>query len=136
MKIRDMTENDIKAMADVSISRGAIHEKNTWFQFNYAVEHKGEVLAIGGIRIITPTTAWAWTDLSRNSTKHMIHIYRIISNWLTTLIEDNHLDRLQTYIEMDFPEAILWIEHLGFERESVMKKFLNGKDVYMYARTT
>lgn len=134
MNIRTLTIDDITAMKDVSISRGAIHQSVDWIEFNYAVEHDGELLAIGGIRIITPTTAWAWTDLSYNSKKHMVRIYRIISEWLTVLIEDNHLDRLQTYIEMDFPEAISWIEHLGFKRESIMRKFLDGKDVYMYAR--
>jgi hypothetical protein len=130
-----MTQQDIEAMKDVSISRGAIHSGIEQIDYTYAIEHEGEVLAIGGIRLLTPTTAMCWTDLSCHSKRYMLRIYRAISEWLETLTKDYGIKRLQTYIEMD-PVMINWIEHLNFKRESVMKQFLDGKDVYLYARLT
>ncbi len=44
--------------------------------------------------------------------------------------------RVEAYVDPEFPQAIKWAEMLGFEREGLMKRFTpSGQDQYLYART-
>jgi RimJ/RimL family protein N-acetyltransferase len=50
------------------------------------------------------------------------------------LAKDKGIKRGQAYVDVNFPEAIRLVEHLGFERESIMKRFIGDGDAAMYAR--
>lgn len=134
MLFREMTQQDVEFMKDHSISRGILKSQPEQTEFNYALEHEGKLLIIGGIRLINLTTAWCWVDLSTESGKHLIVIYRAIKEWILELVKEKGLKRLQCYIEPDFPEAVRMIQHLGFEKESIMEGFLPNGDALLYRR--
>jgi len=134
MIFRELRQSDIDYVKDHSISRGVLNKQPERTDFLYTLEHEGEILGIGGIRLIIPTTAWCWIDLTVHATEHIITVYRVVREWMDVLIEQHHIKRLQAYIEPDFPEAIRMIQRLGFEWESNMRNFLPNGDAYMYTK--
>lgn len=134
MKIRETTREDLDFMADNSISRGIVKNQPDRIEFCYSLEHEGKLLGMGGIRMINLTTAWCWIDMSHNAGGHIIAIYRVIKEWMYELVEDKGIKRLQAYVVTDFPEAVRMVQHLGFEKESILKNFMGDKDAYLYVR--
>ena len=133
MLIRNATPTDIKAVAVMSISRGN-KEFPESVDHVYAAEHDGAVLGVGGIKLMTPTVAWCWMDWSEGIRGHMIPIYRMVWDWLDTLVKLHGLKRLMAAVECDFPEAIRTVEHLGFHQESIMLNWNGDKSAYLYVR--
>ena len=78
------------------------------------------------------TTAWCWVDML--SHEDIRTSYRLIKEWIDDFAAAHELKRLQAYVECDFEEAIRLVKHLGFEKESIMKNFMNDKDAYMFVR--
>jgi len=136
MKIRETTQSDMDFVANNSVSRGIAKFQPEQIDYCYTLEHEGEILGIGGFRLINLTTAWCWTDWTHLSSKHTIVGYRVVKEWMDIFVREHGIKRLQAYIEPDFPEAIRMVEHLGFKKESVMKNFVGDKDVYLYVRIT
>lgn len=134
MRIREMTQSDVEYMKGHSISRGILKNQPEQIELNYALEHEGKLLCIGGIRLINLATAWCWVDLAFESGKHTRMVYRAIKEWMLNLVEERGLKRLQAYIEPDFPEAIRMIQHLGFEKESILEGFLPNGNALLYKR--
>ncbi len=130
-----MTNSDIEFVKDNSISRGIFHKQPEVTDYSYTLEH-GNILGVGGIRMINLTTAWAWIDLTHYSGEHIIKVYRVIKEWMDIVTREKGIKRLQVYIEPDFPEALRTVQHLGFEFESVMENFMGDKDAWMYVRFT
>lgn len=102
--------------------------------FYYTLEHEGEVLGVGGIRLIVPTAAWCWFSLTENAEGHIVVVYRTIKEWMFELVKEKKIKRLQAYIDPDSPEAIRTVQHLGFEKESVMENFLGDRNALLYVR--
>lgn len=134
MNFRETTQEDIDYVRTRSVSRGILNKQPDVCDFCYTLEHQGTVLGIGGIRLITPTTAWAWVDMTADAGSHIIVVYRVIKEWMGKLVEEKGIKRLQAYIEPDFPEAIRMVQHLGFEKESILKGFLPNGPALMYRR--
>lgn len=134
MEFGELTQADIDAVKDNSISRGILHKQPETIDYNYALRHEGKVLAIGGIRLINETTAWGWLDVSKDAESHIITVYRVIKEWMEILVEQKSIKRLQAYVECDFPKAKRTIEHLGFVLESIMPRFVGEKSAYLYVR--
>lgn len=134
MKFRETTQADLDFVANNSVSRGICSKQPKSIDYCYTLEHEGKPLGIGGFRLINLTTAWCWVDMTHLAGGHIIVCYRTIKEWMAKFTEEHKLKRLQAYVEPDFPEAIRMVEHLGFERESIMKNFINDKDVYMYVK--
>lgn len=134
MNFREMIQSDVDFVKDHSVSRGIFYKQPEVTDFSYTLEHEGEILGIGGIRLINPTTAWAWIDMTHYAGNHIIAVYRVIKEWMDILCKEKGIKRLQAYIEMDFPEAIRMVRHLGFKEESVMKNFMGDKDAFMFVR--
>ena len=134
MIFREMTQQDVRFMKDNSVSRGILKRQPEQMEFTYALEHEGNLLGIGGIRLINLTTAWCWVDMTSIAGEHIIIVYRVIKEWMEKLVEEKELKRLQAYIELDFPEAIRMAQHLGFEKESILEGFLPSGDAFLYRR--
>ncbi len=134
MEFRETTQEDLDFMANNSVSRGIQKWQPEQAEFMFTLEHKGEVLGVGGFRLINLTTSWGWVYLSHLAGNHVIVVYRVIKEWIAKFVEDHKIKRLQCYVEMDFPEAIRMAEHLGFHKESVMKNFMGDKDAFMFVR--
>ena len=65
----------------------------------------------------------------------MILSFRVIREGIDQFCKNQNIRRLQAYVECDFPQAIRMVQHLGFEKESIMKNFMGNNDAFMYVRT-
>ena len=134
MKFRETTQEDIDYVKDHSISRGILDKQPERTDFCYTLEHEGKVLGIGGFRFITLTTAWCWLDVSDQNQQYWPESYPIMKEWIDIFVKEHNIKRLQAYIECDFEKAIRMVKQLGFEKESLMKNFVDDKDAFMYVR--
>jgi len=135
MNFREMTQSDVEFMKEESLGRGILTKQPEVTDYTFTLEHEGKILGVGGIRLILPTTAWAWVDITKYAEGHMILGYRVIKKWMESLVAEHGIKRLQAYVEPDFPEGIRMVEHLEFERESILEKFLpDGRDAFLYVR--
>lgn len=131
-----MQQADVDFVANNSISRGIFHKQPEITDYSYCLEHEGKVLGIGGVRLITPTVAWGWLDITHYAGDHMLTSYRVIKEWMEILCKDKGIKRLQAYVDCSFPEAIRTVEHLGFEKEfdKPMRKFVGNDDAWLFVR--
>jgi RimJ/RimL family protein N-acetyltransferase len=136
MKFREFTTEDYEYLKDHSASRGIFKNTPAVTEYNYSLEHDGQLLASGGFRLINTTTSWCWLDMTHHAGGHILTVYRVIKEWTDEFVRDHGILRLQAYVDPDFPEAIHMIQHLGFERESNMKNFYPNRDAYLYVRFT
>jgi len=132
MDFREVIKEDYDFMADHSISRGKVMPAK--IDYINTLEHEGNILCLGGFRIINKSTAWCWIDISDSAGGHTVSMYRVIRDWIDQFCEDHKLVRIQAYVECDFTEAIRLVQHLGFEKESIMKNFVENKDAFMYRK--
>jgi len=132
MNFREATFEDIKYMAENSINQT---EKKLVerVDYVYALEHDGNLLGIGGFRLIVPTCAWCWIDLSRYGIDNLKELYRTTREWMETFSISMGIVRLQAFVRNN-EKHIRLVKHLGFERESTMKNFYGGDDAYLYVR--
>ena len=134
MEFRETTQEDLDFVANHSVSRGILKRQPECIDYCFTLEHKGKPLGIGGFRFINITTAWCWLDMTDLAGEYIIVAYRVIKEWMEIFVKEHKIKRLQAYIELDFPEAIRMAQHLGFEKESIMRNFVGDKDVSMYTR--
>ncbi len=134
MEFRQATEADLKFVAENSLYPLTGKEK-TETDFVYALDHGDYVLGIGGFRMITPTTAWAWIELTDYVGSHLVPTYRVISEYMTIFCKTHRIHRLQAWVAKEFTEGLRVVRHLEFEEEYLMKGFLGkGKDAIMFVK--
>lgn len=134
MKFRETTQEDLDFVANNSISRGVSGKPFDSEDYCYTLEHEGNILGVGGFRLINSVTAWCWLDLTEHSKNHIIVGYRVIKEWIDVFVKEHELKRLQAYVRVGFEKGIRTAEHLGFEREFVMENFTPEGDAIMYRR--
>ena len=134
MNFRAMTTEDYEYLKDHSASRGIFKNTPEVTEYSFSLEHKGELLASGGFRLINLSTAWCWLDMTHHAGSHIQTLYRVVKEWIEKFTEDKNIKRLQAYVDPDFPEGIRLVQHLGFERESNMELFYGDRDAYLYKR--
>ena len=133
--IRAVTEQDLKVIRSLSISRGFVGSENTVCIAD-CLELDGKLLLMGGFVIITNCTAWAWVEITEEGIKHINLSYRVVKEWLEKNANIYGMKRLQAYVLCDFPEAQRFAEHLGFHKEydKPMKYFTLDSDAFLYIR--
>lgn len=100
----------------------------------YTLEHKGEIIAIGGIIKYWPGVYEAWALLSKLINKYPIITTKHFHVMIRTLEEKYKIRRLQTMC-LDIKMHKRWLEYLGFEYESTMKGYgINGETYLRYVR--
>jgi hypothetical protein len=132
MIIRDAKQSDLDYLYEHSVSRGQ-KEPMEQIDFLYTMEEDGDVFAIGGFRMLTKNTAWCfvnWSDMTEGRKKDA---YRHTRAFLEHQAKALGFRRIMAAVRANFPEAINMIEHLGFERECLMKSFFEDDDAYLYA---
>ncbi len=127
---------DIDFVAAHSISQGVIDKQPDTIDFSYCLEEDGKILGIGGIRLITPTVAWAWVNMAEYNDSAYVIANRVLAmrEWMEKLVQEHGIKRLQAYVDVNFSEAIRLVEHLGFQCESIMKKFIGDGDAWMFVK--
>ena len=94
------------------------------------------VIACGGVAC----AAWKgfgefWLIPSIYVPQYPKTVFKAARTFIIDAIEKMDLHRVQATIRATDLTAIGWIEHLGFEREGLMRKFgPNQEDQYLYAR--
>lgn len=79
--------------------------------------------------------AEAWSLLSNAFYKHKIKAYRAIKAGLDSIVIENKLTRIQATVDSNSPEAIDFIECLGFEYEGRLRQYgPNREDYLMFSR--
>ena len=111
-----------------------IKERPQLVDFYYTLEHEGNVVGVGGIRLITSATAWCWFTLTEHAEGHTKTVYRVLKEWILIMVKEKKIKRLQAHIDPDSPEAIRTVQHLGFEKECIMEGFLGDKNALLYKR--
>ena len=132
MIFREGTLDDLELMATLSIN----HKERKLDEIAdhiYTLEHNGEILGVGGFRMIVPTCAWCWVDFSEYGVKHIRETYRVTRDWINGWAEKQGVKRLQAFV-VDSPKERRLVDHLGFELESVMKHFYGDDDGLLYMR--
>ena len=134
MNFRETVQSDLDFMAENSVSRGIQKHCPEQIDYCYTLEHEGNVLGVGGFRIINPVTAWCWLDMTHLAGSHIIAGYRVIKEWMDIFAKEHKIKRFQAYVRPDFEEAIRMVQHLGFEYEFTMKDFMPEGDAIMYKK--
>lgn len=126
MEFRLSTETDLEF-----VSKHSLYEEEnnqpTQLDHIFTLDHGDYILGIGGFRMITNSTAWAWVQLTEYVGRHIEPTYRVIKEYMEIFCKDHNICRLQAWVKKDFHEGIRTVRHLGFQEEYMMKDFL-GKD--------
>jgi RimJ/RimL family protein N-acetyltransferase len=133
MIFREATQEDIEFAVGHSASRGPKECPHT-VDHVFCLEHDGALLAVGGLKMILPTTAWCWMIWSTFASDHTRTVYRVTKEWLDILMRNHELRRVMAAVEPDFPEAVRTVEALGFVKESVMPKFFGDRPGWLFVR--
>lgn len=89
------------------------------------------VLCMAGVLPYWEGRAEAWALLSGGLTRHFVRIHRAVLRFLET----SDIRRIETAVDANFPEAIIWAEKLGFKCEGLMPGYTpEGRDCLRYAR--
>ena len=133
MILREATVEDLQAVAEHSISRGLKHVPSV-LDFVYCIDEGGP-LAVGGLRLLTPRVAIAWIDLSERALDYTKSLFRQTKEWLDLMIATHELKVIEAYVEPDFPQAIAFVNHLGFKLQSEIPRFYaDDKTGLLYVR--
>ena len=133
MRFRESKPEDFVYMAEHSMNKTVDRKDFETVDYTYTLEHDGNPLCLGGFRMIVPTTAWCWIDLTKEATENMYTPYRVICEWMETFTKDMKIKRLQAFVR-DIPHHIRLVEHLGFHLEGKMKNFYGDEDGLLYRR--
>jgi hypothetical protein len=135
MEFRQATEDDLTFVKAHSLYPPTGKENSDAFDFVYTLEHGEYILGIGGFRMITDATAWAWIELTEFVGSHIIATYRVISEYMEIFCTNHTICRLQAWVDKDFQAGNRTAFHLGFSVEQQMKDFLGkGRDAILYVK--
>jgi len=124
----------------MSIWNGVAWEKVAKQIFSYSfVDADLTPIAAFGFIEAWPGRGMAWSLLSnRVGRKEMLYIHRkavLAAHTAMNPLTPLNFRRLETAVRTDFPEAVRWIELLGFTREGLMRAYdAAGDDYYLYSR--
>lgn len=135
MEFRLATESDLKFVKEHSLYPPTGKENSDCIDFVYTLEHGDYIIGVGGFRLITDSTAWAWIELTEFVGSHIIATYRVISEYMQRFAENHSICRMQAWVEKGFAEGHRTALHLGFTVENTLKDFLGkNRDAIMYVR--
>ena len=93
------------------------------------------LIVIAGVGILWEGVGVAWSLPSIYVDDYKVGFYKAIKEYLDKVIESNNLHRVQCYVHKDYMISQKYVEHLGFEREGLLKQYGSDKaDYYIYAR--
>ena len=133
MNFRPAKLEDFEFMAEHSTNKGIHNKRVDRIDYDYTLEHDGNLLGMGGFSMIIPTTFWCWVDFTKTGEDHLLTAYRVIKEWIDNFAEDMAITRLQAFVRNN-ERHIRLVNHLGFIREGNMEKFYGTEDALLYKR--
>lgn len=100
----------------------------------YALDDDGDILMVGGFRVITDATAWCWVDISAKGLHKIYSCYRVMAEWMDSFCQEHGVTRLEAVIKDGYDAGCRLVEHLGFTYESHKPKFFGDGDGLLYVR--
>ena len=96
------------------------------------INDNGDILFCGGLAEYWNGRAMMWSFLSRHLNPRLfVKLHKKVLKYLA--MQDYH--RIEVSIAEEHAEGIKWAELLGFERESLMKKYTpDAQNSFMYVR--
>jgi hypothetical protein len=135
MEFRQSTEEDLKFVEKYSLYPSSGKVISDQIDFIYTLDHGDYILGVGGFRLITDSTAWAWIDLTEYVGSHLVMTLRVIKEYMEIFCRDHHIRRLQAWVERGFTEGLRTVRHAGFVEEYMMHDFLGkGRDAIMFVK--
>ena len=100
---------------------------------SWHVRKDGKLMAMGGYTVIWPGRVAVWGYLGVDSGPSMAAMTRKVRRTLDDLALE--FPRIEAYASRNYGAASRWLVLLGFRREGLLRKFADGRDYFMYART-
>ena len=95
----------------------------------------GKLVGCGGVREFWPGVGEAWAFFSPEVRLHIRSALVVGRAIIERVATNGNYRRIQATARVDFPAAASYLEHLGFEVESVLQSYSHDhKDMFMYAR--
>lgn len=98
----------------------------------YSYYDGNQIVGIVGGAKINDNTCEVWAILDECAKRYVREIYFYAGKLLDDL--QQHFERIQAIVRADLPVAIHFIERLGFKKEGLMKKFIDGNNFNLYGR--
>jgi hypothetical protein len=94
-----------------------------------------DVVCCGGVILFWPGVGEAWMRTSPLIENFPVAVLKSTRTFLKAAFKAMHLRRLQCTVRQGYAPAIKWAEHLGFEREGILKAFgPDGADYVIFSR--
>lgn len=135
MNFRQMTQADLDFVAEHGIHKGVLKNQPEQMDYNYCLEHEGEVLVIGGMKLINNTAAIGWIALTEYSGEYIIEVFRTVKTWLNDMAETLKISCLIAFVEAGFEEGERVILHLGFDKQCRVKNFKGNIPADLWVKT-
>ena len=101
----------------------------------YTIVVDGEVVFCGGVVNIGWNRGEAWTLMSKLFYKYPKTCFKICRNQLNKVIEEHKFARVQALVDPKLYGGVRFMEHLGFEKEGLLKKYgPQSEDMWMMGR--
>jgi hypothetical protein len=93
------------------------------------------LLAVAGFQEYWPGLLYSWIVVGNASLEHPIETVRAMNRMFKSVEVEFEVVRFQCTVRKDFKKAQQLVEHLGFEREGLMRKYCpDSADAYMYGK--
>lgn len=89
-----------------------------------------EIVASAGLYPTWPGRAIAWAFFSDLRPREWVQVTVRLGEVLAT----QPFERIEATAAADFPQAVMFLERLGFRREGLLRSYVAGQDYYMMAR--
>jgi hypothetical protein len=100
----------------------------------YSIGDGDDIVSCGGISALWPGVGEAWVICSSGIWRYARQLLTISRSLIEKIECENNLVRVQAHVKASWPAAISFVERLGFEREGLLRKYMNGEDYLCYAR--
>ena len=105
---------------------------------SYTCVFDGEIVAVGGVKLLSEDDGEAWIIMTKQSKKTGIFgliACRAISDKMDAIVVELGLSQCQSHIRADFPKAIRFAEALGFANPCEIHDYFPGKvDALLYTK--
>jgi len=130
MEFSAATQDDLELAAEAE--GPDIREYPRSIDYPVSLRHEGQLLAVGGIKLLWMGTAWAWFFWFPAARAHKYTLYRVVKEWLDVQIAVHGLKRVMAAVHQDYPEGCRTVEHLGFEVEAVLPRCFGEQTGVLY----
>jgi hypothetical protein len=93
---------------------------------------KARILGLAGILPQGAGRAVAWAILADRPGRHFLAMTRRAKRGVDMALET--YERIETYVDAEWPAAVMWARALGFEPERRARRFAHGRDAIVFVR--